>query len=86
MLITPWFINLMLVSDQPIPYAEAANGKKRSVELPGGPGQLPMRRDRGLSARRQSPGLFGSIESTRPTNIARFGCCSLQEWPWMLVC
>jgi len=36
-LITPWFINLMLVSDQPIPYAEAANGKKRTVELPSGP-------------------------------------------------
>ena len=36
-LITPWFMNLMLVSDQPIPYAEAANGKRRSVELPGGP-------------------------------------------------
>ena len=39
-LITPWFMNLMLVSDQPIPYAEAANGKKRSVELPGGPVQF----------------------------------------------
>lgn len=36
-LITPWFMNLMLVSDQPIPYAEAANGKKRTVELPSGP-------------------------------------------------
>ena len=39
-LITPWFMNLMLVSDQPLPYAEAANGKKRSVELPGGPVQF----------------------------------------------
>ena len=39
-LITPWFMNLMLVSGQPIPYAEAANGKKRSVELPGGPVQF----------------------------------------------
>jgi [NiFe] hydrogenase assembly HybE family chaperone len=36
-LITPWFMNLMLVSDQPIPYAETANGEKRTVELPGGP-------------------------------------------------
>ena len=36
-LITPWFMNLMLVSEQPIPYVEAANGKKRTVELPGGP-------------------------------------------------
>jgi len=36
-LMTPWFMNLMLVSDQPIPYAEAANGKKRTVELPSGP-------------------------------------------------
>jgi [NiFe] hydrogenase assembly HybE family chaperone len=35
-LITPWFMNLMLISDQPIPYAEAANGEKRSIELPGG--------------------------------------------------
>lgn len=36
-LITPWFMNLMLVSDQPIPYAETANGEKRTIELPGGP-------------------------------------------------
>jgi [NiFe] hydrogenase assembly HybE family chaperone len=36
-LITPWFMNLMLVSDQPIPYAEAANGEQRTIELPGGP-------------------------------------------------
>ncbi|MGA8294608.1 MAG: [NiFe]-hydrogenase assembly chaperone HybE, partial [Rhodoplanes sp.] len=35
-LITPWFMNLMFVSDQPIPYAETANGEKRPVELPGG--------------------------------------------------
>ncbi|MEZ5788156.1 MAG: [NiFe]-hydrogenase assembly chaperone HybE [Xanthobacteraceae bacterium] len=35
-LITPWFLHLMLISDQPSPYAEAANGKKRTVELPGG--------------------------------------------------
>lgn len=35
-LITPWFLNLMLIPDQPAPYAEAANGKKREVELPGG--------------------------------------------------
>lgn len=35
-LITPWFMNLMLVTDQPIPYAESANGEKRSIELPGG--------------------------------------------------
>jgi [NiFe] hydrogenase assembly HybE family chaperone len=39
-LITPWFMNLMLVSDQPIPYAETANGKKRTIELPGGPVKL----------------------------------------------
>jgi [NiFe] hydrogenase assembly HybE family chaperone len=36
-LITPWFLNLMLVSDHAIPYSEAANGRKRMVELPGGP-------------------------------------------------
>jgi len=36
-LITPWFMNLMFVSDQPIPYAETANGEKRTIELPGGP-------------------------------------------------
>jgi len=36
-LVTPWFMNLMLVSDQPVPYAEAANGEKCTVELPGGP-------------------------------------------------
>jgi [NiFe] hydrogenase assembly HybE family chaperone len=36
-LITPWFMNLMLVSDHSIPYSEAANGRKRTVELPGGP-------------------------------------------------
>lgn len=36
-LITPWFINLMLVSDRPIPYSEAANGRKRTVDMPGGP-------------------------------------------------
>jgi [NiFe] hydrogenase assembly HybE family chaperone len=35
-LITPWFMNLMLVSDQPVPYAEAANGRKRTVDFPGG--------------------------------------------------
>lgn len=35
-LITPWFLNLMLISDQPVPYAEAANGAKREVLLPGG--------------------------------------------------
>lgn len=34
--ITPWFLNLMLVPDQPIPYVEAANGKKRTLDLPGG--------------------------------------------------
>ena len=36
-LITPWFMNLMLLSDQPVPYTEAANGEKCSVELPCGP-------------------------------------------------
>lgn len=35
-LITPWFLNLMLIPEQPVPYAEAANGKKREVALPGG--------------------------------------------------
>ena len=36
-LITPWFMNLMLLSDQPVPYTEAANGEKCSVEPPCGP-------------------------------------------------
>jgi [NiFe] hydrogenase assembly HybE family chaperone len=36
-LITPWFMNLVFLSERPIPYSEAANGKKRTAELPGGP-------------------------------------------------
>lgn len=36
-LITPWFMNLMLVPEQPISYLEADNGKQRMVELPAGP-------------------------------------------------
>jgi [NiFe] hydrogenase assembly HybE family chaperone len=39
-LITPWFLNLMLAPEQPIPYAEAANGRKRILDLPGGPVQF----------------------------------------------
>lgn len=39
-LITPWFLNLVLAPDQSIPYVEAANGKKRAVDLPGGPVQF----------------------------------------------
>jgi [NiFe] hydrogenase assembly HybE family chaperone len=35
-LITPWFMNLVLVPVQQVPYSEAANGTKRDVELPGG--------------------------------------------------
>ena len=36
-LITPWFMNLMLVPEQPIPYSESDNGQQRVVELPAGP-------------------------------------------------
>ena len=36
-LVTPWFMNLVFLSEPPIPYSEAANGKKRTAELPGGP-------------------------------------------------
>lgn len=39
-LVTPWFMNLVLLSERPIPYSEAANGKKRTAELPGGPVML----------------------------------------------
>lgn len=35
-LITPWFMNLVLVPGRPVPYSEAANGTKREIELPGG--------------------------------------------------
>lgn len=35
-LITPWFLNLMLIPEQPLPYTEAANGRRREVTLPGG--------------------------------------------------
>ena len=35
-LITPWFMNLVFVSERAVAYAEAANGKKRTVEMPGG--------------------------------------------------
>lgn len=35
-LITPWFMNLMLLPDEHVPYAEAGNGGKRAVELPSG--------------------------------------------------
>lgn len=36
-LITPWFLNLMLVPEAPLPYVESANGRQRAVVLPGGP-------------------------------------------------
>jgi [NiFe] hydrogenase assembly HybE family chaperone len=36
-LVTPWFMNLVLVSERAVPYSEAVNGKNRTVELPGGP-------------------------------------------------
>lgn len=39
-LITPWFMNLMLIADEPIAYSENANGARRQVELPGGPETL----------------------------------------------
>jgi [NiFe] hydrogenase assembly HybE family chaperone len=35
-LITPWFMNLMLIADLAIPYSECSNGQKRRVDLPGG--------------------------------------------------
>ena len=47
-LITPWFMNLMLVSDQPIPYSEAANGRKRIRRVARRAGEVPVRRDRGV--------------------------------------
>jgi [NiFe] hydrogenase assembly HybE family chaperone len=36
-LVTPWFMNLMLIGDVAEPYGEARNGEKRVVDLPSGP-------------------------------------------------
>lgn len=35
-LITPWFLNLMLIPDQFIPYTDAASSIKRKLSMPGG--------------------------------------------------
>jgi [NiFe] hydrogenase assembly HybE family chaperone len=61
-LITPWFLNLMLIPDQPLPYAEAANGRKREVLLPGG--ALTF-----LCGGTDDFGLFHAYSMTSPVDI-----------------